>query len=212
MSLNHSLLLFMMLSRCSERKVEIIEERLARIEGLLENLTSLSATFQHLAPALNPTIAATRSVHESPKTERIPLQSPPSLPAQPPTPSTRGDHNLKTAGSNAAFEGASSLSAHSVHASRIIESAMSDDYTAFTRDPEMREALFALRHLIDKQHSPPVNHNYRFPNQQVDASSGIDFSLAKMPPLESVVSLLRLCKGSFTCCVRCNILFAYSVV
>lgn len=73
---------------------------------------------------------------------------------------------------------------------------MSNDYTAFTRDPEMQEALFALRHLIDKQHSPPVNHDYRFPNQQVDASSCIDFSSAKMPPLESVVSLLRLCKGS----------------
>lgn len=72
---------------------------------------------------------------------------------------------------------------------------MSNDYTAFTRDPEMQEALFALRHLIDKQHSPPVNHDYRFPNQQVDASSCIDFSSAKIPPLESVVSLLRLCKG-----------------
>ncbi|GAM37795.1 hypothetical protein TCE0_033r08019 [Talaromyces pinophilus] len=182
----------------TERKIEIIEERLARIEGLLENLTSLSATFQHLAPALNPAIAAPRSIQETLKTEKIPIQSPPTLSAQPPTPSTRGDHSLKAGNNttNAAFEGASSLSAHSVHASSIIENAMSNDYTAFTRDPEMQEALFALRHLIDKQHSPPVNHDYRFPNQQVDASSCIDFSSAKMPPLESVVSLLRLCKES----------------
>ncbi|EED17118.1 C6 transcription factor, putative [Talaromyces stipitatus ATCC 10500] len=179
-----------------EKKIEIIEERLARIEGLLENLTSLSAAFQHLAPGLTPTTAATRSVQETLKTEKAPIQSPPSLSAQAPTPSTHGDHGLKTAGSNAAFEGASSLSAHSVHASRIIENAMSNDYTAFTRDPEMQEALFALRHLIDRQHSPPVNQDYRFPNQQVDTSSGIDFSSVKMPPLESVVSLLRLCKES----------------
>lgn len=181
----------------SERKVEAIEERLARIETLLENLTSLSTAIQH-SGLPTPSSAASASrltqiqpsiTNITPKTENVSVQRPASR-----TPS-RGDQGLKAdSNANAAFEGASSLSAHSVHASRIIESAMSDDYTAFTRDPKMQEALFALRNLIEKQHASPVNHDYRFPTQQADPSY-IDFSSAKMPPIESVVSLLRLCKG-----------------
>lgn len=181
----------------SERKIEVIEERLARIESLLENLTSLSTTIQqHPGPSeATPRIAVAQAAQTSfstpnitPKAENITQHATPR--------GGGGNSDANTTDTAAAFEGASSLSAHSVHATSIIENAMNSDYAVFSRNPEMQDALFALRHLIEKQqqHASPGNHDYRFPNQHVDASS-VDFSSTKMPRLESVVSFLRLSKG-----------------
>lgn len=206
----------------SEKKIEIIEERLARIENLLENLTTFTTSFRQLSSAAGPSsiISATSfKPAETLKAEIIQAQHVSSLaeqaPPQPSTSSTNGDRILKSssnatvnttdhANANAAFEGASSLSAHSEHATRVIENAMNNDFASFHRDPEMQEALFALRHLIDRQNSPPVSDNYRFPNQQVETSSGGEYLSARMPPLESVVTLLRLCKGKRDRMPRCN--------
>lgn len=96
---------------------------------------------------------------------------------------------------NAAFEGDTSLTAQSVHASKVIENAMNND-TGFGPNPEMQDALVALRNLIEKQHSGSVNQDYRFGAPQHGDAWTVDISSVKMPAMESVVGLLRICKGN----------------
>lgn len=93
---------------------------------------------------------------------------------------------------NETFEGESSFRAHSVHASKLFERAMSVD-TLVGRTPEMVDAISTLRSLVEKQNTISVNHDLRFPGQK--AAPALDFSSIKMPPIASVVSLLRLAKG-----------------
>jgi hypothetical protein len=81
-----------------------------------------------------------------------------------------------------------------VHASRVIENAMNSD-TGFGRNPEMQDALVALRNLIEKQRSGSVNQDYRFAGPQHGDASTVDISSVKMPAMESVVGMLRICKG-----------------
>ncbi|KAH8700656.1 fungal-specific transcription factor domain-containing protein [Talaromyces proteolyticus] len=169
-----------------EKKIEVIESRLARIETLLENLASLSAAVVPSRPSAAAT--ASNSPSHSSKIETVP---------PPPSSSSSTTFQLarttrRDAKPKAAFEGDSSLRAHSMHASRVIESAMNND-TGFGSNTEMQDALFALRNLIEKQHSLSANQDYRFPHQQGDAST-LDLSSIKMPAMESVVSLLRICK------------------
>lgn len=159
----------------SEKKIEIIEARLARIEVLLHNLASQPTTIPSRAPVV--TLGPSYS----------PRQEAPSNTSVRPLPRTAVP-DVKT---NAPFEGDSSLRAHSVHASRVFENAMSKDTMA--RTPEMQDALLALRSLIEKQHALSVNQDWRFPNHQGDVS--LDLSSVKMPAMNTVVSLLRLCKG-----------------
>lgn len=149
---------------------------MARIEVLLQNLASHSAAIPSRAPIVKLSPSYT------------PQRGTPSTASMRPSP--RAGSDVKT---NAAFEGDSSLRAHSVHASRVFENAMSKD--TMTRTPEMQDALLAMRSLIEKQHALSVTHDWRFPNHQGDAS--IDFSSVKMPDMNSVVSLLRLCKGDY---------------
>lgn len=150
---------------CSEKKIALIEERLSRIESLLQDLAANSG-----------------AIPSRPRVELTPSYSPPQ--------ESHSDSNQTTA--NTIFEGDSSFRAHSVHASRLFEHAMSND--AFVgRSPEMEDALKSLRSLVEKQNTLSVNHDLRFPAQK--EAPPVDFSSVKMPPINSVVSLLRLCKG-----------------
>ncbi|KAL2007936.1 hypothetical protein VTN00DRAFT_7918 [Thermoascus crustaceus] len=149
---------------CSEKKIALIDERLSRIESHLENIATNSGAI------------TSRS--------RVEL-----TPSYSPQQESHSDSNLTT--SNTIFEGDSSFRAHSVHASRLFEHAMSND--AFVgRSPEMEDALSSLRSLVEKQNTLSVNHDLRFPAQK--EAPPVDFSSIKMPPISSVVSLLRLCK------------------
>ncbi|KAL1970487.1 hypothetical protein VTN77DRAFT_4131 [Rasamsonia byssochlamydoides] len=156
-----------------EKKIEAIESRLARIEVLLQNLAAHSAA-----------IPSRPSVTLSPSYSQQEILSSSAGPAE------RNSSATKT---NTAFEGDSSLRAHSIHASRVFEHAMNNDVLV-DRSPEMQEALTALRNLIEKQHALSINHDWRFPNHQGNVA--LDLSSVKMPSMASVVSLLRLCKES----------------
>ncbi|KKA22872.1 C6 transcription factor [Rasamsonia emersonii CBS 393.64] len=157
-----------------EKKIEAIESRLARIEGLIQNLAAHSA-----ASPSRPSVTLGPSY--SPHQETLSSSGGPA------------ERNSSAGKTNTAFEGDSSLRAHSVHASRVVEHAMRSD-ASVDRSPEMQEALAALRTLIEKQHALSINQDWRFPNQPANAA--IDLSSVKMPSLSSVVTLLRLCKES----------------
>lgn len=160
--------------RPSETKIALIEDRLSRIEGLLQDLAA-NSNVATLPTRIRADVNPSGTVQQSPL---------PSV-AQPPS-----EPDMTTA--NKTFEGESSFRAHFVHASKLFERAMSVD-NLVGRSPEMQEAISNLRSLVEKQNTLSVHHDLRFPGQK--AAPALDFSSVKMPPMASVVSLLRLCKG-----------------
>jgi hypothetical protein len=186
------MLVFVDLYLHSEKKIEVIEGRLAHIETLLENLTSLSAAIPARMLA-TPSMSLQSSSSPS-KAQLIPPPSTHPSISSAAASSTSLSRARRDAKPNAAFEGDSSLRAHSVHASRVIENAMNSD-TGFGPNPEMQDALVALRNLIEKQHSGSVNQDYRFAAPQHGDASTVDILSVKMPAMESVVGMLRICKG-----------------
>ncbi|KAL1846197.1 putative pyridoxal kinase [Paecilomyces lecythidis] len=160
-----------------ETKIALIEDRLSRIEGLLQDLAA-NSNVATLPTRIRADVNPSCTVQETPL---------PSV-AQPPS-----EPDMTTA--NKTFEGESSFRAHFVHASKLFERAMSVD-NLVGRSPEMQEAISNLRSLVEKQNTLSVNHDLRFPGQK--AAPALDFSSVKMPPMASVVSLLRLCKETMS--------------
>lgn len=92
---------------------------------------------------------------------------------------------------NRAFEGESSFGSHSIRASAFVERAMHGN--SLGRDPKMENALATLRDLVQKQNTLSINQDLRFPAQKEPPT--LDLSALNMPPMTSVVTLFKICKG-----------------
>lgn len=158
----------------SERKIDQIEDRLAGIEQLLRDLKTANSLRR----------GSDLAFHEPP---------PPEL-----SPSTAaGGDEAGTAydgdGLDSAFEGSSSLAAHTVFASEFLEHAV--ERTSL-RDlhPSMAAALGSLKQIVGMQNSRGSRpHEVRFVNQKSLPKGG--FRELPMPPVAAVIPILREIKG-----------------
>jgi len=161
----------------SERKIDQFEARLAGIEGMLRELT-LSLTNR------SPSTAASTAVHDSPAGLTSGLQATPSS-----LPSVHESSVYNEADS--AFEGDSSMAAHSVFASEFLHDAVTR--TSFRmHNPEMESALQSLQQIAAMQ-KRDSGHDSRFEHVKPMPKGG--FRELPMPPMHVVISLLREVKS-----------------
>ncbi|KAI1928138.1 hypothetical protein LOZ66_005313 [Ophidiomyces ophidiicola] len=159
----------------SERKIEAIDERLSGIERLLQDLALSipTSTKSHSSPP--------HSASSSRQTDSTRLR--PTI--QEPEATTPSAH----------FEGESALSTHSVLASAIFEKQMGSSPN-IEQNPAMKQALSSLRDIVETQTRPsPSIHTLRFPSQK--PGNKLDLSQLELPPLDVVLSMLRLSKGHY---------------
>ncbi|PYI22849.1 fungal-specific transcription factor domain protein [Aspergillus violaceofuscus CBS 115571] len=156
-----------------ERKIDLIEERLGSIEDLLHELRSNTATASSVPEPY---------FHSTPISSRMS----PSVPGH----ASNGPAPVEDPEATPAFEGNSSLAAHSAYASEFLETAVSRSALQVS-SPTIQAALSTLKQMVSMQdhqaHSPA--REIRFPNQKTILGSGIR-GLA-MPPVQVVLSLLR---------------------
>lgn len=207
----------------SERKIDHIEERLGSIEKLLRELAHNTRNGLHVQTAAIPQ-------HEAQQQHRIPPQSAQlSDSERSPSTATADHHHDASAASTpsaanntndqvdlSAFEGNSSLTAHTQFASQFLEHAV--ERTAL--NPSMAAALSSLKQIVglSQQRSsssaiPPLSSNttqtpssptsaphkppqaggpspaIRFANQRIIPRGGLRD--LPMPPATTVVSVLR---------------------
>ncbi|KAJ5919957.1 transcriptional regulator family: Fungal Specific TF [Penicillium verhagenii] len=175
----------------SEKKIDLIEERLGSIEKALQELLTASRS-----NGCKPT----RSYESS---------QPSPLPgARVNSPATKFDHaSIKGPGytSNPAieqhdpssgFEGNSSLAAHSVYAREFLESAFSHSTPEVFSSPKINEALYSLRQIVEMQDKQReiVTQRTQFHSQEGRLGSHRDIRQLELPPLPVVLTVLRKVK------------------
>ncbi|EGE85702.2 fungal specific transcription factor domain-containing protein [Blastomyces dermatitidis ATCC 18188] len=186
-----------LISHQYEKKIEIIDQRLAGIENLLRDLTlnhgsnnkSPLQLLQQQQEELRSRVSSSNDFHEERKEQkRIPSQAA-TVPAT--VSSAESTHSNTT---NPEFEGEPSMSAHSAHASELFEKVVVKTPLA-EHSPEMMHALAALKDIVERQKLPSSVHTLRFAGQK-PASTHADLSKLEMPPLEVVLAVLKNAKAS----------------
>ncbi|GAA88359.1 fungal specific transcription factor domain protein [Aspergillus luchuensis IFO 4308] len=157
----------------SERKIDLIEERLGNIERTLLELR---------AHAKGPS----EQCHHS-----TPLSS--QLSPSTTTNYTSAAATLDQHESTPAFEGNSSLAAHSAYAREFLETAVSRSALQMST-PKISTALASLKQIVDMQdhQAQSPSRQVRFPNQRAIPGSGL--RELTMPPAPIVLALLRKCQ------------------
>lgn len=178
----------------SEKKIEIIDQRLAGIEHLLRDLTvnhgSNNKTPFQQEEETRSRVSSSDAFHEERKEQnRLPL-----LPATTPGTASRAESPLRNK-TSPEFEGEPSTSAHSAYASELFEKVVVKTPLA-EHSPEMMNALSALKDIVERQKLPSSVHTLRFAGQK-PAAAKVDFSKLEMPPLNVVLALLKNAKGMF---------------
>ncbi|KAK0655189.1 hypothetical protein B0T16DRAFT_450919 [Cercophora newfieldiana] len=167
-----------------ERKIDQFEARLAGIEGMLRELT-LSINGRNASTSAPPT---TNGSPAGP-TSRTQTTASPVI--------NEGiGHEESNAFSEAdsAFEGDSSMAAHSVFASKFLHEAVTR--TSFRmHNPEMESALQSLQQIAALQNRENT-HDSRFEHVKPIPKGG--FRELPMPPMQTVASLLRGLKGKYS--------------
>ncbi|GLA96044.1 hypothetical protein AtubIFM61612_011232 [Aspergillus tubingensis] len=156
-----------------ERKIDLIEERLGNIERTLLELR---------AHAKGPS----EQCHHS-----TPLSS--QLSPSTTTNYTSAAATLDQHESTPAFEGNSSLAAHSAYAREFLETAVSRSALQIST-PKISTALASLKQIVDMQdhQAQSPSRQVRFPNQRAIPGSGL--RELTMPPAPVVLALLRKCQ------------------
>lgn len=144
----------------SERKIDRIEERLASLESTLKSIAAA-------LPSANTSFNATPSSHE-PLPSRVKGRNE-SIVEDDPSP---------------AFEGDSSLAAHSVQASEYLSIAVGS--ATFPQTQGMNAALQSLRSIVSRQNSTPQTRFHPRTNLPTFAPSSL-----RLPPLEAVMALIK---------------------
>ncbi|CAI7595251.1 unnamed protein product [Penicillium discolor] len=179
-----------LISNQYEKKIDLIEERLASIESTLQQLAKNTSQPQGFT-------APNRSEsHFAPS----PQKSAPSQPssttpnsAKPKGPSYLANRTIEEHDSSAGFEGSSSLTAHGAYASAFLESAVSQSSPQVLSSPKITAALSSLKQLVgiqnqrreaDLQGSQPLTKNARLGVRR-------DIRDLEMPPLPVTLDMLR---------------------
>ncbi|KOS37941.1 hypothetical protein ACN38_g11255 [Penicillium nordicum] len=173
-----------------EKKIDLIEERLASIESTLQQLAKNTSQPQGL------TAPNWSGSHFAPS----PQKSTPSQPSSttPNSAKTKGplylaNRTLEEHDSSAGFEGSSSLTAHGAYASAFLESAVSQSSPQVLSSPKITAALSSLKQLVgiqnqrreaDLQGNQPLTNNARLGVRR-------DIRDLEMPPLPVALEILR---------------------
>ncbi|RYP67209.1 hypothetical protein DL771_007371 [Monosporascus sp. 5C6A] len=178
-----------------ERKIDQIEERLAGIEHLLRASRSPEAAAAGGASAadLSP---VSRQVWTT-ASSRAPT---PSVSVTTDTRSVIYDNE----DIESAFEGDSSLTAHTAFASEFLEHAVGRS-SLRNIHPDMSSALMSLRQMMSMRNPQRGFHEPRFAHQKPLPSGGL--RELRMPPINLVVAMLRKTKESSPSTFRLAISF-----
>ncbi|KAH6867834.1 hypothetical protein B0T10DRAFT_502083 [Thelonectria olida] len=98
-----------------------------------------------------------------------------------------------SSGDESAIGGDSFLTSHTTHASELLVNAV-ERTSLHDSNPEMREALSSLRHLVELQAHQSISCGPRFPLQQRIPVGGL--GQLPMPPMDVVVRLLKQIRAS----------------
>ncbi|PGH08262.1 hypothetical protein AJ79_06048 [Helicocarpus griseus UAMH5409] len=192
-----------LISHQYEKKIEIIDQRLAGIEQLLRDLTvNINNNNKSLSQQQQQKPRSSRDFrldgsdggHAAEQRSLPSLPLPTTLPAAeeaPPPPRANLTTRKKT-NQNPEYEGETSMTAHSAHASELFEKAVVKTPLA-EHSPEIMDALSALKDIVARQKLPSSIHTLRFAGQKPTAGK-IDLSALELPPLDAVLSLLRKAK------------------
>ncbi|OOF94288.1 hypothetical protein ASPCADRAFT_6972 [Aspergillus carbonarius ITEM 5010] len=155
-----------------EKKIDLIEERLGNIERILLELRS---------SAKGPSEPC---YHSTPLSRQM---------------SPSANYSNTTAAldqheSTSAFEGNSSLAAHSAYAREFLETAVSRNALQIST-PKISTALASLRQMVSMQDHQTQSspRQVRFPNQKAIPGSGLQE--LSLPPVQMVLTLLRKYQG-----------------
>ncbi|KAJ5350973.1 transcriptional regulator family: Fungal Specific TF [Penicillium brevicompactum] len=174
-----------LISNLYEKKIDLIEERLASIEKTLQELannTSASKPASHLTPS---------QFHPSPNSTQS--QPPKRSPAKPKGPFYRANPAIEQHDSSSAFEGSSSLSAHGAYASAFLESAVSKSSPQVLSSPKINAALSSLKQIVGIQNQRREVDSQGAQLSTKNARMGVkrDIRDLEMPPLQLVLRVLR---------------------
>ncbi|KAG5297629.1 fungal specific transcription factor domain-containing protein [Histoplasma ohiense] len=182
-----------LISHQYEKKIEIIDQRLAGIENLLRDFTvnhgsnNKSPLQQHeeLQPRMPGPDASQEEYKEQKQHSSLAATQPGTTPEAEPPPSNK---------TSPEFQGEPSTTAHSAYASELFEKVVVKTPLA-EHSPEMMNALAALKDIVERQKLPSSIHTLRFAGQKA-ASTNVDFSKLEMPPLNVVLAVLKNAKES----------------
>ncbi|KAJ5689226.1 hypothetical protein N7462_003618, partial [Penicillium macrosclerotiorum] len=183
-----------------EKKIDMIEERLAGVEKTLQRLGGIEQSLKELLASSRQQGLPSRisgSSHSSPLT-LAQTQSPASKQEKPHTkgPGYTSNATIEQHDSSSAFEGNSSLAIHSVYARDFLESAVSHSTPEVLSSPRINEALSSLKQIVELQDKRRQNEPQRgqFSSQISRLGSRCDIRELEMPPLPVVLSVLRKMK------------------
>ncbi|KAL2023006.1 hypothetical protein VTK56DRAFT_4221 [Thermocarpiscus australiensis] len=165
-----------------ERKIDLFESRLASIEGMLRDLTlSLNNSRSPSAPAGESGSAAGFA--------QLPIGSSPASGGSADVVYGTEDDD----GADSAFEGDSSMAAHTAFASEFLENTVTRTLPPYDLDPDWRSALSSLQQIASMR-TRPTPHESRFVNAKPLPRGGI--RELPMPPTQVVIATLREIKDA----------------
>lgn len=158
--------------RLSEQKIDHIDRRL---DGVLLLLQELKAQRLSTSPRPNETVATIRTANS--------LASPVSHVSH----ATHATQARAAGVSGTVVEGDSSITAHSVFASDLVQKAVSKDSR-----PEMRERLDALGRILEAMRKQPAAHEMTYPHAKPVPPPAMP--RCDLPPIEKTLQVLKLAK------------------
>ncbi|KAJ5665190.1 uncharacterized protein N7477_007638 [Penicillium maclennaniae] len=163
---------------CSEKKIDMIEDRLGGIEQALRQL-----------------VASSKSHETSSIKRQSSSQASPQGNFRRQSQGTAQGHE-STKGPGVDFEGSSSLATHSAYARKFLESAVSHSTPELFSSPKISEALSSLKQIVEMQDKWRGKDTQRgqFPSQSDRHGARCDIRELEMPPLPVVLNLLKIVK------------------
>jgi hypothetical protein len=197
----------------SEKKIDLIEERLGGVEETLQRLGGIEQALRELLIS-----SRQHGAGSTAKFSASSLSSPDTL-AQTQSSTSKQDHaESKAPGytsnaaieqhdSGSAFEGNSSLAAHSAYAKEFLESAVSHSTPEMFSSPKINEALSSLKQIVEMQSKQRDAGTQR---GQLSSRLGArcDIRELEMPPLPVVLTVLKKAKGMTKSLMKSGILDA----
>ncbi|KAK4448419.1 fungal-specific transcription factor domain-containing protein [Podospora aff. communis PSN243] len=168
-----------------ERKIDLIDRQL---KGVTQLLQDLNAKLDH------PTSQQQSQPQPSPSHLQVPRELPhraasSSVPS-PASHISQTSHASHADTTGPVVEGDSSLTAHSVFASNLLQKVVDVDSSV-----TMRDTLDTLRDIVDTMKQQPAAHEMTYPNaQRVLSLPSAAMKACQLPPIKMTVQLLQLTK------------------
>ncbi|KAL2130827.1 hypothetical protein VTI74DRAFT_5870 [Chaetomium olivicolor] len=162
-----------LLSHQYEKKIDLIYRRLDGVLRLLEELkTSL------------PSESSSRTATGTP-VPRLPLSI---GVASSSSPASHGSHASHADSTGTVVEGDSSLTAHSVFATDLLQNVVSKESR-----PEMLERVDALHHIVEAMKKQPAVHEMSYPNAK--PTRPVSLQECNLPPIDKTFQVLKFVKS-----------------